>query len=77
MFRVMVFTGGRTSIERVFRSSRGFIAWRAVVALESTIISHGMPYPQNLATAKEVEGIVRANGAVSGLQLPFWMELRA
>ncbi|CAM8949657.1 unnamed protein product [Rhodiola kirilowii] len=37
---------------------------RAVVALESTIISHGMPYPQNLATAKEVEGIVRANGAV-------------
>lgn len=37
---------------------------RAVVALESTIISHGMPYPQNLETAKEVEGIVRENGAV-------------
>lgn len=37
---------------------------RAVVALESTIISHGMPYPQNLQTAKEVEGIVRKNGAV-------------
>ena len=30
-----------------------------VVALESTIISHGMPYPQNLATAQEVEAIVR------------------
>lgn len=37
---------------------------RAVVALESTIISHGMPYPQNLETAKEVEAIVRGNGAV-------------
>ncbi|XP_029125710.1 uncharacterized protein LOC109791429 isoform X2 [Cajanus cajan] len=37
---------------------------RAVVALESTIISHGMPYPQNLETAREVERIVRENGAV-------------
>lgn len=37
---------------------------KAVVALESTIISHGMPYPQNLETAKEVEAIVRENGAV-------------
>jgi len=37
---------------------------RAVVALESTIISHGMPYPQNLATAREVEQIVRDHGAV-------------
>ncbi|GAV89177.1 Indigoidine_A domain-containing protein [Cephalotus follicularis] len=36
----------------------------AVVALESTIISHGMPYPLNLETAKEVEAIVRENGAV-------------
>ncbi|WP_127716962.1 pseudouridine-5'-phosphate glycosidase [Halobacteriovorax sp. HLS] len=35
-----------------------------VVALESTIISHGMSYPKNLETAKKVEGIVRANGAV-------------
>jgi len=35
-----------------------------VVALESTIISHGMPYPTNVAMADEVEGIVRANGAV-------------
>ena len=30
-----------------------------VVALESTIISHGMPYPQNLETAQQVEAIVR------------------
>lgn len=34
-----------------------------VVALESTIISHGMPYPQNVQTAKEVEQIIRENGA--------------
>jgi pseudouridine-5'-phosphate glycosidase len=37
---------------------------KPVVALESTIISHGMPYPQNLETAIEVENIVRSNGAV-------------
>ncbi len=35
-----------------------------VVALESTIISHGMPYPQNVATALKVEAQVRARGAV-------------
>ena len=35
----------------------------AVVALESTIVSHGMPYPQNLQMAREVEAIVRARGA--------------
>ncbi|WP_052595009.1 pseudouridine-5'-phosphate glycosidase [Aureispira sp. CCB-QB1] len=35
-----------------------------VVALESTIISHGMPFPQNLETAMEVERLVRKNGAV-------------
>lgn len=37
---------------------------RAVVALESTIISHGMPWPKNLDTAIEVEDVVRAHGAV-------------
>ena len=37
---------------------------RAVVALESTIISHGMPYPKNVETALAVEEVVRANGAV-------------
>ena len=35
-----------------------------VVALESTIISHGMPYPQNVEMARTVEGIVRDGGAV-------------
>jgi pseudouridine-5'-phosphate glycosidase len=37
---------------------------RPVVALESTIITHGMPYPQNLFMARDVEAVVRANGAV-------------
>ncbi|MCR5823684.1 MAG: pseudouridine-5'-phosphate glycosidase [Lachnospiraceae bacterium] len=37
---------------------------RPVVALESTIISHGMPYPQNVETALNVEQIIRDNGAV-------------
>ena len=39
-------------------------AGRAVVALESTIISHGMPYPKNVETAASVEQIVREGGAV-------------
>ncbi len=37
---------------------------KPVVALESTIISHGMPYPDNVKTALEVENTVRKNGAV-------------
>ena len=39
-------------------------AGKAIVALESTIISHGMPYPQNVQTALEVEQIIRDGGAV-------------
>jgi pseudouridine-5'-phosphate glycosidase len=39
-------------------------AGRAVVALESTIVTHGMPYPANLETARSVEAIVRGKGAV-------------
>ena len=39
-------------------------AGKPVVALESTIISHGMPYPQNVETALNVEKVVRDNGAV-------------
>ncbi len=35
-----------------------------IVALESTIIAHGMPFPMNVATAKEVEDIIRNQGAV-------------
>ncbi len=37
---------------------------KAVVALESTIISHGMPYPRNVETALNVEQIIRDNGAI-------------
>ncbi|MGO1819583.1 MAG: pseudouridine-5'-phosphate glycosidase [Senegalia sp. (in: firmicutes)] len=37
---------------------------KAVVSLESTIISHGMPYPQNVETARKVEEIVRENGSI-------------
>ena len=37
---------------------------KPVVALESTILSHGMPYPENLTFAAEVERIIRAEGAI-------------
>jgi pseudouridine-5'-phosphate glycosidase len=39
-------------------------AGRAIVALESTIITHGMPFPQNVETARKVEAELRAHGAV-------------
>lgn len=39
-------------------------AGKPIVALESTIISHGMPYPQNVHTAREVEQVIRDSGAV-------------
>jgi len=39
-------------------------AGKPIVALESTIISHGMPYPQNVQTAREVEQVIRDAGAV-------------
>ncbi|MGH8853255.1 MAG: pseudouridine-5'-phosphate glycosidase [Telluria sp.] len=39
-------------------------AGKPIVALESTIISHGMPYPQNVQTAREVEQLIRDAGAV-------------
>ena len=35
-----------------------------VVALESTIIAHGMPYPKNVETARDVESIIRSHGAI-------------
>ncbi|AUT73878.1 pseudouridine-5'-phosphate glycosidase [Paraburkholderia hospita] len=38
-------------------------AGRPIVALESTIIAHGMPYPQNVRTAREVEAVIRDLGA--------------
>ena len=37
---------------------------KPVVALESTIISHGMPYPKNVETALAVEEVIRKNGAI-------------
>ena len=37
---------------------------KPIVALESTIIAHGMPYPQNVETARDVERIIRERGAV-------------
>lgn len=43
---------------------QGMAAGKPIVALESTIISHGMPYPQNVKTAREVEQIIRDYGAV-------------
>jgi pseudouridine-5'-phosphate glycosidase len=38
-------------------------AGRPLVALESTIIAHGMPYPENVRTAREVEAVIRGLGA--------------
>ena len=37
---------------------------RAVVALESTVITHGMPYPENAVTARNVEDVVMSRGAI-------------
>ena len=44
--------------------ARALAAGRPVVALESTLISHGLPYPQNVAVARASEAAVRAAGAV-------------
>ena len=44
--------------------NEAILSKKPVVALESTIISHGMPYPQNVETALRVEEIVRQNGAI-------------
>ena len=46
------------------RSVEALAAGRPVVALESTIISHGLPRPDNLRVAREIEAAVRAEGAV-------------
>jgi pseudouridylate synthase len=50
---------------------------KPVVALESTIIAHGMPYPQNLDMAREVERVVRSEGAVPATIAIIQGELRA
>ena len=48
----------------LFRSKMAIEKNKPVVALESTIISHGMPYPKNVETALKVEEIIRKNGAI-------------
>ncbi len=50
---------------------------RAIVALESTIIAHGMPYPQNLDMAREVERVITQHGAVPATIAIVDGELRA
>ena len=50
---------------------------RPVVALESTIIAHGMPYPQNFEMAQKVEDIIREEGAVPATIAVIKGELRA
>lgn len=50
---------------------------KPVVALESTIISHGMPYPQNVETALKVEQIIRDNGAIPATVAIIGGKLRA
>lgn len=50
---------------------------RPVVALESTIITHGMPYPANVETARAVEEVVRDNGAVPATTALIGGRLRA
>ncbi|XP_040294718.1 pseudouridine-metabolizing bifunctional protein C1861.05-like [Bufo bufo] len=68
----MVRTGGcavthrqKSSAFRIHpRVKEALAEGQPIVALESTIITHGMPYPQNISMASEVEEIVRANGSV-------------
>lgn len=70
----MVLAGGSVTHRRLDSQSSAFrihpsveealAEGRPVVALESTIITHGMPYPQNISMASQVEEIVRANGSV-------------
>ncbi|MDE2445053.1 MAG: pseudouridine-5'-phosphate glycosidase [Alphaproteobacteria bacterium] len=50
---------------------------KPVVALESTIIAHGMPFPQNLEMAREVESVVRNHGAIPATIAVIDGELRA
>ncbi len=45
-------------------TENALINQKPLVALESTVIAHGLPYPQNLETAQRLEEIVRENGAV-------------
>ncbi|XP_050330903.1 uncharacterized protein LOC126759815 isoform X2 [Bactrocera neohumeralis] len=55
----------RTLVDVHPRVQRSLKKGEAVVALESTIITHGMPYPQNIETAQLVEQLVSENGALA------------
>lgn len=52
-------TMDRSLVDMSEEVQQGFADGKAIVALESTIITHGMPYPKNLETAQAVEQIVR------------------
>lgn len=54
----------RPHVELSDEVQRALAGAKPIVALETTIVSHGMPYPQNISTAREVEAMVRAAGAV-------------
>lgn len=63
MWRRAASTNKRLALSEEVREALFGATRKPVVALESTIISHGMPYPQNVAMATNVENIVRAEGA--------------
>jgi pseudouridylate synthase len=46
----------------MFMSNRTFVSSESLLALESTVIAHGLPYPQNLEAARELEAVARAHG---------------
>lgn len=64
-------------VERSTEVAEAMADGRPVVALESTIITHGMPWPRNVETARAVEAEVRANGAVPATIAILDGELRA
>lgn len=65
------------AVERSPEVAEAMADGRPVVALESTIITHGMPWPRNVETARAVEAEVRANGAVPATIAVIDGELRA
>ncbi|KKB84346.1 pseudouridine-5'-phosphate glycosidase [Devosia limi DSM 17137] len=56
--------GGKAYLSISNEVKKALAAGQPVVALESTIITHGMPYPQNLEMANNVEAVIRKHGAV-------------
>ncbi len=56
-------SGSKIPFHVAMRVREAFAEHRAVVALESTVITHGLPYPQNIAILRELEDIIRGEGA--------------